>query len=143
LRGDLTADDIAAGDLADVKVLVVPNGDADDAFGALGAEGRQALVDWAPDVVAHRRAGELAERSESVQQADDAMVLTVRPDAADEVRALLDEHDADVEVVRAGGKSVGFRIDLGGTATDDHPWAVTLAQDVAELGEDVVAIRLP
>ncbi|WP_148570888.1 M14 family zinc carboxypeptidase [Nocardioides caldifontis] len=94
-------------------------------------------------VVAQRRAERLAERSEAVQQADDRMVLTVRPEAADEVRALLAEHDADVDVVRDGRRSVGFRVDLRGMTADDHPWAVTVAQDVAELGEDVVALRLP
>jgi hypothetical protein len=42
----LTSADIAAGDLAGIDVLLVPNGPALTAFAALGATGRQAIVDW-------------------------------------------------------------------------------------------------
>jgi hypothetical protein len=42
----LSSADIAAGGLAGVEVLLVPNGPASTAFTALGASGRQALVDW-------------------------------------------------------------------------------------------------
>jgi hypothetical protein len=42
----LTSADIAAGELAEVDVLLVPNGPASSAFNALGPAGRQALVDW-------------------------------------------------------------------------------------------------
>jgi hypothetical protein len=42
----LTSADIAAGGLAEVDVLLVPNGPASSAFTALGPAGRQAIVDW-------------------------------------------------------------------------------------------------
>jgi hypothetical protein len=42
----LTSSDIAAGGLAGVDVLLVPNGPASSAFSALGSTGRQAIVDW-------------------------------------------------------------------------------------------------
>jgi hypothetical protein len=46
LYDDLTAADIVAGGLDTLDVLVVPNGDADTAWEALGDAGRQALVQW-------------------------------------------------------------------------------------------------
>jgi hypothetical protein len=42
----LTSSDIAAGGLAGIEVLLVPNGPASTAFTALGPAGRQAIVDW-------------------------------------------------------------------------------------------------
>ncbi|MGH9290017.1 MAG: M14 family zinc carboxypeptidase, partial [Acidimicrobiales bacterium] len=42
----VTSSDIAAGALAGVDVLLVPNGPASSAFSALGPSGRQAVVDW-------------------------------------------------------------------------------------------------
>jgi hypothetical protein len=42
----VTSSDIAAGELAGVDVLLVPNGPASSAFNALGPTGRQAIVDW-------------------------------------------------------------------------------------------------
>jgi hypothetical protein len=43
---DLTPADVAAGRLAGVDVLLVPNGPADDAYPALGAAGQAALRSW-------------------------------------------------------------------------------------------------
>ncbi len=42
----LGPNDVAAGALADVDVLIVPNGPAQTAFSALGGPGRAALQDW-------------------------------------------------------------------------------------------------
>jgi hypothetical protein len=42
----VSSSDIAAGGLAGVEVLLVPNGPASSAFSALGPAGRQAIVDW-------------------------------------------------------------------------------------------------
>jgi hypothetical protein len=74
--------------------------------------------------------------------ATDRMVLSVRADAADEVRGLLATYGAQADVVRSGDR-VGFRVDLGGLTAEQHPWARDLADDVAALDEQVVAIRLP
>ena len=106
---------------------------------------RNALLGPEPaslDRVAPRRAEGLAPQSEAVEAAGDRLVLSVRPGAADRVQALLAARDADVDVVRSAGR-VSFRVDLGGRAADQHPWAATLAGDVAALGDEVVAIRLP
>ncbi len=62
--------------------------------------------------------------------------------AAAAVRSLLAERGASAEVVRTPGR-VSFRVDLGGMAADEHPWARSLADDVAGLGNRVVAIALP
>ncbi len=78
----------------------------------------------------------------SVPAASDRLVLTVRPGAAGKVRDLLAGYGARADVVRAPG-TVSYRVDLGGLRTDEHPWAQQLAQDVADLGAPVVAIRLP
>jgi hypothetical protein len=43
---DITATEIAAGGLATVDVLIVPNGVAQTAYNDLGPQGRQAIVDW-------------------------------------------------------------------------------------------------
>jgi hypothetical protein len=42
----LTSSDIAGGGLAEVDVLLVPNGPASSAFNALGPTGRKAIIDW-------------------------------------------------------------------------------------------------
>jgi hypothetical protein len=70
------------------------------------------------------------------------LVLSVRPGAEARVQALLDERGAAAEVVRSPGV-VSFRVDLGGRSADEHPWAADLAADVAALGRQVVAVRLP
>ncbi|HET6562392.1 MAG TPA: M14 family zinc carboxypeptidase [Marmoricola sp.] len=70
------------------------------------------------------------------------MVLSVKTGAANQVRALLAERDASAVAVRTPGR-VSFRVDLGGMAGDQHPWARSLADDVAKLGDQVVAITLP
>ncbi|MCI2418833.1 M14 family metallopeptidase [Saccharopolyspora sp. K220] len=70
------------------------------------------------------------------------MVISVRPDAADEVQRLIAQRGAVAEVVR-GPDVVRFRIDLGGVNADEHPWARRLADDVASLGQNVVAISMP
>ncbi len=74
--------------------------------------------------------------------ASDRLVISVRPGAAAKVQRLLDTRGATADVVRAKGV-VSFRVDLGGLAADEHPWAQDLAVDAAELGPQVVAIRLP
>ena len=94
------------------------------------------------DPVAPRRAQELAPRSEAVEPVGDRLVLSVRPGAAEQVRALLAERRAEVDVIRSAGQ-VSFRVDVGGRSADQHPWAATVADDVAALGDQVVAIRLP
>jgi hypothetical protein len=70
------------------------------------------------------------------------MVISVRPDAADEVQRLIAGRGANAEIVRGPGV-VRFRIDLGGVDADEHPWARRLADEVARLGRDVVAISVP
>ncbi|MEB3370400.1 M14 family zinc carboxypeptidase [Saccharopolyspora mangrovi] len=70
------------------------------------------------------------------------MVLTVHPDAAERVRALLGARSAAFDEVRAGD-GVRFLVDLGGRGADEHPWARSVADQVAALGRSVVAIRLP
>jgi hypothetical protein len=77
-----------------------------------------------------------------VAPASDRLVLTVRSSAADEVRAASRQQGAKANTVTGEGK-VSFRVDLGGRDADDHPWATELADDVAGLGDEVVAIRLP
>jgi hypothetical protein len=72
----------------------------------------------------------------------DRLVISVRPGAAREVEALLEARGAAAEVVRAPGV-VSYRVDLGGLATDEHPWAGDLARDAAALGKQVLAVRLP
>lgn len=72
----------------------------------------------------------------------DRMVISVRPGAATRVQALLDAKGASAEVVRSPGV-VSFRVDLDGLAADEHPWAQELAVEAADLGPQVVAIRLP
>jgi hypothetical protein len=94
------------------------------------------------DRVAPRRAARLAPRSDGVQPVDDRLVISVRPRAAGRVEALLAAHDAAVQIVRSPAR-VSFRVDLDGATADEHPWAATLARDVALLGEEVVAVRLP
>jgi hypothetical protein len=96
------------------------------------------------DRVAPRRAEELARRvrDHAVSPVGDRMVLSVRPAAADRVQALIDRYDADADVTRSAGR-VSFRVDLGGLTAEQHPWAVPLADDVAALGDQVLAVRLP
>ncbi|MEU5846612.1 M14 family zinc carboxypeptidase [Saccharopolyspora shandongensis] len=72
----------------------------------------------------------------------DRMVISVRPDAADEVQRLIAERGGTADVVR-GPNVVRFRIDLGGMNADEHPWARRLADEAAALGRAVVAISLP
>jgi hypothetical protein len=81
-------------------------------------------------------------REELLPSAVDRMVLSVEPGAADEVRALLSERGASASVTRTSER-VSFLVDLGGVTADEHPWARALADDVARLGRQVVAIRLP
>ncbi len=78
----------------------------------------------------------------SVTPLSDRMVLTVRPRAAAAVQGMLDRYRARAErVVTPAG--VSFRVDLGGVTADQHPWARSLADDVAGLGTPVVAIGCP
>jgi hypothetical protein len=74
--------------------------------------------------------------------ATDRLVLTVQRGAAPEVRALLARYGAEAETVTSSGRT-SFRVDLGGLSSDEHPWARSLADAAAGLGEQVVAIRLP
>jgi hypothetical protein len=85
------------------------------------------------------RAEQRAELSPSVH---DRMVLTVESGAAADVRALLAGRGGSADVVRSPGQ-VSFRVDLDGMTADEHPWAVAVADEVAKLGSQVVAIRLP
>ncbi|MER5387575.1 M14 family zinc carboxypeptidase [Saccharopolyspora sp. NPDC002686] len=72
----------------------------------------------------------------------DRMVLSVRPAVADQVQRLLAERGANTEVVR-GADVVRFKVDLGGMSPDEHPWARSVADQVAGFGREVVAISLP
>ncbi|MEV0084611.1 M14 family metallopeptidase [Saccharopolyspora sp. NPDC050642] len=72
----------------------------------------------------------------------DRMVISVRPDAADEVQRLIAERGGTADVVH-GPNVVRFRVDLGGMNADEHPWARRLADEAAALGRSVVAISLP
>jgi hypothetical protein len=76
------------------------------------------------------------------QPVSDRMVVTVKAGASASVRAMLDQYGGKATTLRNGGQ-VSFRVDLRGRSSDDHPWAQQFAQNVARLGEDVVAIRLP
>lgn len=61
----ITTPEIGEGVLDAVDVLVVPNGDAEDAYAALGAAGRAAVRAWVRDggrFVGYRGGGELASR---------------------------------------------------------------------------------
>jgi hypothetical protein len=78
----------------------------------------------------------------STAEVADRLVISVRPGAASRVQALLDARSATADVVRSAGV-VSYRVDLGGLATDEHPWATDLARDAAALGNQVVTIRLP
>jgi hypothetical protein len=80
--------------------------------------------------------------SDVAQPVSDRMVVTVKAGASDRVRALLDEYGGKATTVRNDGQ-VSFRVDLKGRSSDDHPWAQRFGEDVAQLGEEVVAIRLP
>jgi hypothetical protein len=100
---------------------------------------RNAIVGPAPSAQAQTLA---SPREDTTVAASDRLVLSVRPGAADDVQALLDARGAVADVVRSGGV-VSYRVDLGGLSSDDHPWARDLADDVAALGRQVVAIRLP
>jgi hypothetical protein len=86
--------------------------------------------------------GEVTATQAALPTATDRLVLSVRPGAADEVSDLLQRYGARADVV-SGKESVSFRVDLGGLSGDEHPWAQKLAEDVAELGREVIAIRLP
>ncbi len=72
----------------------------------------------------------------------DALVVTVRPEAAGRALAVLAGHAAAVAVVRSPG-AVSLRVDLGGRSADQVPWVRAAVQDVASLGSDVLAVRLP
>lgn len=76
------------------------------------------------------------------QPVSDRMVITVEAGAAPDVRAMLESYGAKANVVSDDGQT-SFRVDLKGRVADDHPWAQLLAEDVAELENAVVAIRLP
>jgi hypothetical protein len=80
--------------------------------------------------------------SDITQPVSDRMIVTVKAGASDSVRAALDGYGAKATTVRNDGQ-VSFRVDLRGRSSDDHPWAQRFADDVARLGDDVVAIRLP
>ncbi len=75
-------------------------------------------------------------------EVSDRMVISVRPGAADQVKALLDARGASADIVRSPGV-VSFRVDLGGLGADEHPWAQQVAVEASTLGRQVVAIRLP
>ncbi|MGP4015091.1 M14 family zinc carboxypeptidase [Saccharopolyspora sp. 5N708] len=72
----------------------------------------------------------------------DQMVISVRPEAAEQVQRLIAEHGGVADVMR-GADVVRFRIDLGGLDADEHPWARQLADQVAALRQSVVAISMP
>ena len=81
-------------------------------------------------------------RRGSVTAATDALVLSVRTAAVPRVRTLLRQYGARADAVRTP-YGVSFRVDLGGLQADEHPWARSLADDVAALGDAVVAVRVP
>ncbi|RRO14288.1 hypothetical protein EIL87_21425 [Saccharopolyspora rhizosphaerae] len=87
-------------------------------------------------------ASRTAAQQAPVPSAAGRMVLTVRPEVADRVRASLGARSAVFDELRTGD-SVRFLVDLGGRSADDHPWARSVADEVARLGTSVVAIRLP
>ena len=70
------------------------------------------------------------------------LVLTVRPDAADTLAALLQRYRATASVVQAPGK-VSYRVDLGGASAEELPWARDLVGAVHALGDGVIAVRVP
>jgi hypothetical protein len=72
----------------------------------------------------------------------DDLVLSVDDSAARQVHALLRSYGASADTVSTEGQ-VSFRVDLDGLSAEDHPFARDLARDVAALGSDVVAVRLP
>jgi Zinc carboxypeptidase len=101
-----------------------------------------ALFGDEPERPGERVAPRARPRAELSASAHDQLVLTVEKGAAEAVRALLADRGASAVTVRSAGR-VSFRVDLGGLAADEHPWAGALADDVAQLGRRVVAIRLP
>jgi hypothetical protein len=98
-----------------------------------------ALTGPKPDTAPSARA---AAQQPPAASAAGRMVLTVRPEAADRVRGLLGTRSAVFDEVRAGD-AVRFLVDLGGRSADEHPWARSVADQVASLGRAVVAIRMP
>jgi hypothetical protein len=70
------------------------------------------------------------------------LVLTVRPDAADSVAALLQRYGVSAAVVPGPGR-VSYRVDLGGAAAEELPWVNDLVGDVHRLGDRVIAVRVP
>ncbi|MFC7343558.1 M14 family zinc carboxypeptidase [Saccharopolyspora griseoalba] len=67
------------------------------------------------------------------------LVISVRPEVADQVRGMLHRRSAEFTETGEGR----FLVDLGGMTADEHPWARDLAGEVAGLGSSVRAIRLP
>lgn len=103
---------------------------------------RNALLGRNPGGPGAPAAAPRAKRAADVVPASDRLVLTVDAGAAGDVRGLLARYGASAHVVESGD-SVSFRVPLGGRAADEHPWATSLARDVAALGDPVVAVRLP
>ena len=101
-----------------------------------------ALFGEEPDRRATRVTPRARPQAELSASAHDQLVLTVEKGAADAVRALLADRGASAVTVRSAGR-VSFRVDLDGMTADEHPWAGSLADEVAKLGSQVVAIRLP
>jgi hypothetical protein len=83
-----------------------------------------------------------APATELTRSVHDRMVVSVESTAVDEVRRLLSSYGASAETVKTQ-EGVSFRIDLGHRTADEHPWALSLAQDVTDLGDQVVMVRVP
>jgi hypothetical protein len=72
----------------------------------------------------------------------DALVLSVRTPAKGTVEALLASYGAVYGTVKTK-RGLTYVVDLGGLSAEEHAWARQLADQVADLGTDVLAIRLP
>lgn len=72
----------------------------------------------------------------------DALVLSVRSSTKGTVEALLASYGAVYDTVKTK-RGLTYVVDLGGLTAEEHPWARQLADQVAGLGTDVLAIRLP
>ena len=105
-----------------------------------------ALFGPGPDVepraarVADRRAA-AARAAHDVHALSGRMVISVRPSAADEVRATLDRYGLDDHAQRVGPAKTRFVLAV--RSAEQSPIAREVVRDLTRLGPEVVAVRVP
>jgi hypothetical protein len=103
---------------------------------------RNALLGADPAATARPTATRPAVPAAPTLDAADDLVVTVRPTAAASVAALLQRYALPATVV-TGPDTVSYRVDVGGRAADELPWAHDLVTAVHGLGDQVLTFRLP